>query len=120
MRTVEPDDELCIYYESNLWFKPTESQIPDGRTFPDTELIDDGWGGLSAVAGEASSSSNHVLKNMSDPNEILPDEDLPFTRVKLTSDEDDEETLEAVRTGEHIPRFPARLLMPNASTGMGR
>lgn len=126
MRAVEPDEELCIY-GSNLWFKPVEVQIPDGRTCAeDTELVDDdddGWGGLSAVAGEASPSlspSHVLLKDMSDPNGILPDEDLPFTRVKLTSDEDDEETSEAVRTGEHIPRFPARLLMPNASTGMGR
>ena len=120
VHAVEPDEELCIYYGSNLWFKPSETQILDGLTSADTELIDDGWGGLSAVAGEAeASSSNHVSKEMSDPNEILPDEDLPFTRVKLTSDEDDEETSETVRTGEHAPRFPAHFLMPNTSTGLG-
>ncbi|KAF8465213.1 cytidine deaminase-like protein [Russula ochroleuca] len=98
VRAVEPDEELCIYYGTNLWFKPVE--ISDGRTCADTELVDDGWGGLSAVAGEveASSSSNHVPEDTSDPNAIVPDEDLPFTRVKLTSDEDDEETSEAVRT----------------------
>ena len=93
--------------------------ISDERTCADTELVEDGWGGLSAIAGEAS-SSNRVLEDTPNPNEILPDEDLPFTRVKLTSDEDDEETSETVRTGEHVPRFPARLLMPNTSTGMGR
>ena len=121
-RAVEPDEELCIFYGSNLWFKPTE--IPtseDERTHADTDtgLVDDDWGGLSAVASEAS-SSKRVLEDMPNPNEILPDVDLPFTRVKLTSDEDDEETSETVRTGEHVPHFPARLLMPNTSTGMGR
>jgi tRNA-specific adenosine deaminase 3 len=121
VRAVEPDEELCIFYGSNLWFNPAEAQISDGLVFSDTELVDDGWGGLSAVAGEAeASSSNYVPKDTSDPNEVVSDEDLPFTRVKLTSDEDDEETLEAVRTGEHTPRVPARLLMPNTSTGMGR
>ncbi|SRR6266436_9805146 len=118
VRAVEPDEELCIYHGSNLWFEPVEIPTSDGRTLADTELVEDGWGGLSAVAGEAS-SSKRVLEDMPDPNEILPDEDLPFTRVKLTSDEDDEETSETVRTGEHVPRFRARLLMPNTSTGMG-
>ncbi len=117
MRAVEPDEELCIYYGSNLWFKPVGIS---GFTCADTELIDDGWGGLSAIAADKASSSKRVLEDTPNPNEILPDEDLPFTRVKLTSDEDDEETSETVRTGEHIPRFPARLLMPNTSTGMGR
>jgi tRNA-specific adenosine deaminase 3 len=123
VRAIEPDEELCIYYGSNLWFKP--AGIRDGCTCADSDLVDDGgWGGLAAVAaGEAeassssssssSSSNNHVPEDTSDPNEIVPDEDLPFIRVKLTSDEDDEETSEAVRTGEHVPRFPARLLMPN-------
>ncbi|KAI0290872.1 hypothetical protein BC826DRAFT_1024648, partial [Russula brevipes] len=93
VRAIEPDEELCIYYGPNLWFTPVG--IPDESTCADAELGDDDWGGLSALVGEA---SNHVPKDPLDPNEILPDEDLPFTRVKLTSDEDDEETLEAVRT----------------------
>ena len=118
-RAIQPDEELCIFYGSNLWFKPAEIPISDGRTRADTELVEDGWGGLSAVVAETV-SPKRVLEDTPKPNEILPDEDLPFTRVKLTSDEDDEETSETVRTGEHVPRFPARLLMPNTSTGMGR
>ena len=119
VRAVEPDEELCIYYGPNLWFEPAgTSSSSSERTCADTELVEDsdGWGGLSVVANE---TPNHVLEDTPDPKEILPDDDLPFTRVKLTSDEDDEETLESVRTGEHVPRFPARLLMPNTSTGMG-
>ena len=114
VRAVEPDEELCIYYGPNLWFEPTG--VSDGHVPTDAELVDDGWGGLATVTGE---TPNRVREDAADPNEILLDEDLPFSRVKLTSDEDDEETVEAVRTGEHVPHFAARLLMPNASTGMG-
>lgn len=113
VRAVEPDEELCIYYGPNLWFKPVG--ISDEPTCTGTELAldadaDDGWGSLSAVAGAGEAPPNCVLReDRPDRNEILPDEDLPFTRIKLTSDEDDEETLEAVRTGEHVSRLPARL-----------
>jgi tRNA-specific adenosine deaminase 3 len=79
-------------------------------TCADPQPVEDGWAGLSTVAGE---TPNHVPEETPDPNEILPDDDLPFTWVKLTSDEGDEETIETVRTGEHVPRFPTRLLMPN-------
>ena len=113
-RAVEPDEELCIYYGSNLWFEPVSTYSKKSCPYAAAELVEeDGWGGLSAVA------PNHVLEQTPDPNEILPDDDVPFTRVKLTSDEDDEETMETVRTGEHVPRLGTRLLMPNTSTGMG-
>jgi tRNA-specific adenosine deaminase 3 len=107
-RAIEPDEELCIYYGSNLWFEPVETCSEP--TCSDPQPVDDGWAGLSTIAGE---TPNHVPEETPDPNEILPDDDLPFTWVKLTSDEDDEETIETVRTGEHVPRFPTRLLMPN-------
>ena len=102
-RAVEPDEELCVCYE--------ESSGPDGSA----ELAD-----VSGVlpAGEA---PNHIPQVTPDLKEILDDDDLPFIRVKLTSDEDDEETAETVRTGEHVPRSCTRLLMPNRkySTGLG-
>ena len=98
-RAVEPDEELCVRY----------SQIEESD-------------GSAELAGELSASEtpNHVPQATPDLNEILDDDDLPFTRVKLTSDEDDEETAETVRTGEHVPRSCTRLLMPNKySTGLG-
>jgi tRNA-specific adenosine deaminase 3 len=113
---VEPDEELCIYYGPNLWFKPSglsdasEHPCAGANTDADADLVDDNWIGLTDVRAEA---SNDVPDDAPDLNEILLDEDLPFNRVKLTSDEDDEETLETIRTGEHIPRLPARLLMSN-------
>ena len=103
-RAVEPGEELCIRYSHDPSLSSEEPR-PDG----------------SAEPPGGSEASNHVLQATHDPNGILPDDDLPFTRVKLTFDEDDEETAETVRTGEHVPRSRTRLLMPNRkySTGMG-
>ena len=106
---MEPDEELCIYHRPNLWFQPVGAS-QDERAYTDTSpVVEDRWGGLSTVIGQVAETSNHVPSKSPDPNEIVPDEDLPFTRIKLTSDEDDEETLEAVRTGEPTLRVPTRL-----------
>ena len=75
---MEPDEELCVCYESSG---------PDGSA----ELAD---GSDVLPAGEA---PNHVPQATPDLKEILDDDDLPFIRVKLTSDEDDEETAEIGR-----------------------
>ena len=81
-RTVEPDEDLCVRY----------SQIEE-----ESELADGGSSKLSS--GEA---SNHV------PSNVQPERDpdhLPFIGVKLTSDEDDEEAAETIRTSS----TPARV-----------
>lgn len=103
-RAVEPDEEFCVHYSPSPSPASEEPRL-DG----DAELVDEGIS--AALVGEA--SSNHVLQATPDPNEILPDKFLPFTRVKFTSDEDDEESAETVRTGEHVARSRTRILMPN-------
>lgn len=82
-RAVEPDEELCVP-DSHGPSLSSEEPGPDGSGGPSDALVDE--------------APNHVPQATPDPNEILPDDDLPFTRVKLTSDEDDEETAETVRT----------------------
>ncbi|KAI9443456.1 hypothetical protein H4582DRAFT_1196519 [Lactarius indigo] len=89
-RGVEPDEELCVCHIHGPSL-PSEEPGSDGSV----ELADSGRRGLSAALLVGKETPDHVLP---DPNEILPDDDLPFTRVKLTSDEDDEETTETVRT----------------------
>ncbi|KAF8272827.1 hypothetical protein EI94DRAFT_1826683 [Lactarius quietus] len=71
-RAVELDEELCVRYNHD----------------PSLSSEELGSNGSVELADDATP----------DPNEILLDDDLPFTRVKLTSDEDDEETAETVRT----------------------
>lgn len=93
-RAVEPDEELCVRHSHGPSLS-SEGPGPDGSAEP---ADDDDRGGLSAALLVGEEAPNHVLQATPDPNEILPDDDLPFTRVKLTSDEDDEEIAETVRT----------------------
>jgi tRNA-specific adenosine deaminase 3 len=97
-KLIKPDDEICIFYGHNLWFEPVGScQRP--QLFQ--EDTDDGWGGLSAVANDVEVSQPRYPAFLDgDPDEIIPVEDLPFTRLKVTRDEDEEEELSAVRTSK--------------------
>ncbi|KAE9404000.1 cytidine deaminase-like protein [Gymnopus androsaceus JB14] len=86
VRDVDVDEELCIFYGHKLWFKPIEA-IPSAVD-PESE---DGWGGLSTV--ETDEQDEH--REDVDPDEIVDDDSLPFTRFKPPPDEED---LESVRT----------------------
>lgn len=92
MRPVRADDELCIFYGPALWFEPVALQ-------PAREaeaLVDDGWGGLSALGDEENNEDGVPTSKWmeGDPGEIVLEEDLPFTRLKITQ----EEEMSAVRT----------------------
>ncbi|KAJ8080714.1 tRNA-specific adenosine deaminase subunit tad3 [Marasmius tenuissimus] len=110
-RDVEEGEELCIYYGSQLWFEEAENAV-DGSSLSEEE--EDGWGGLSMVAGEGTSH------NM-DPHEIIDEEQLPFTRIKPPPEE---EMLENVRTAPAWvidvpdPRYITALLKWLKKTGL--
>ncbi|KII86900.1 hypothetical protein PLICRDRAFT_114055 [Plicaturopsis crispa FD-325 SS-3] len=55
--------------------------------------MDDEWGGLALI-------ENDVQEPFADgdPDEIIPEDDLPFTRVKITPTIEEEETPDAIRT----------------------
>ncbi|KAI0264013.1 cytidine deaminase-like protein [Gloeopeniophorella convolvens] len=91
-RAVEPNEELCIHHPGpNLWPEP----VGASQHAPTEVVAGNGCGGLSTVTSETSSPAPEIYP---DGNEIVPEEDLPFTRVKLTPDEDDEDTPETIRT----------------------
>ena len=98
-RKIEESEELCIFYGHKLWFDalgagPSETQLDDP---------DDGWGGLSGVGTTDDSQSvldNHIsMYADGDPQEIVSEDDLPFKRIKLYRD-DEEDELSVVRTRE--------------------
>lgn len=96
VRDIEPDEELCIFYGHNLWFDLADSSAhirPITRT---QEEAEDEWGGLLAVDEVTQSTGRHAPFLAGDPNEIVPDEQLPFVRFKLPPEEED---LESIRTG---------------------
>ncbi|KZT09334.1 uncharacterized protein LAESUDRAFT_675229 [Laetiporus sulphureus 93-53] len=122
MRRIETGEELCIFYGHKLWFDVMNDGAGSGDV--EEEEVDDGWGGLAGLnANERRSEIEDGSWAKSDaqsvdgreetfesllerqirefqgggPDEVVPEEQLPFTRVKLTDDEEEEE-LSAVHT----------------------
>ncbi|OJA16836.1 hypothetical protein AZE42_03632 [Rhizopogon vesiculosus] len=93
-RTINPDEELCIFYGHKLWFDPVgivetlEPQLSldqhDQPAFFD----------ILAIYDEADDTE---LLGSSDPNDILESDALPFTWKKLQVDEE-EENMDDIRT----------------------
>ncbi|KAG1772311.1 cytidine deaminase-like protein [Suillus occidentalis] len=93
-RTINLDEELCIFYGHKLWFDPVgttanlEPQVcldqSDQSAFLDILAID-------------SEMDEAEQWNTKDPNDILEGEALPFIWKKLQIDEE-EESMEDIRT----------------------
>ncbi|KAJ7254369.1 hypothetical protein B0H12DRAFT_1219018 [Mycena haematopus] len=90
-RSIEPDEELCIYYGSKLWFDPVE---PSETSDPHEN--DDGWGGLFSVDPDAAQS---VLPPFFHGSvlDVVPEEDLPFERSKAPPEEETADTIRTVQ-----------------------
>lgn len=99
-KSIDAGEELCIYYGHNLWFDPVCSSHSNSPQPPD-EAPDDGWGGLSfidIVDEEITLRPENGLLTYSegDPEEFIPEEDLPYTRFRPAPEE---ETLDEIQTG---------------------
>ncbi|TCD70561.1 hypothetical protein EIP91_002907 [Steccherinum ochraceum] len=96
-RPIRQDEELYIFYGHKLWFHDADGGAAVNHV-PDT---DDGWGGLSGV-GENEEHADDSTKEWSllegKTDDIIHIDDLPFTRIKLTPDDEEEDELEAIRT----------------------
>lgn len=97
-RAISIGEELCIFYGHKLWFESAEGEESQ-RT---ADEPDDGWGGLTGLQDE--SAEHHAPMEdiwpllIGNPDDVVPEEQLPFTRVKLVNDED-EDVLDAVCLG---------------------
>ncbi|KAI0669195.1 cytidine deaminase-like protein [Trametes maxima] len=98
-RKVLPDEELCIFYGHKLWFDPVDA-VDNTTVVPDER--DDGWGGLASL-NEGVSDHEASLWDLynqfqeGESGEDVPEEQLPFTRLKLTPEDEEEEDMDAVR-----------------------
>ncbi|KAJ7147514.1 hypothetical protein C8R43DRAFT_1088552 [Mycena crocata] len=90
-RDVEPEEELCIYYGSNLWFDPIATGAND-LSFE--ERADDGWGGLSSLDIPQNSLPSFFDGSIDD---VVPEEDLPFERFKPPPEEETADTIQTVQ-----------------------
>ncbi|KAI0700031.1 hypothetical protein C8T65DRAFT_791195 [Cerioporus squamosus] len=106
-RRVLPDEELCILYGHKLWFGPVDAA---DRSQPSSELVDDSpddpWCALPSSGvddeddkGEGPSKLDAMFDSFDegDPKQVVSDEELPFRRLKLTPQDEEEEEMDAVR-----------------------
>ena len=115
-RRVLPGEELCIFYGHKLWFDPVDAA---DRADPLSDPPEDPWGALPRVddgddddRGEGPSGLDAMFDAFADgdPDEVVPEEELPFKRLKLTPEEEEEEEMDAVRRGErHLAACMLRL-----------
>jgi tRNA-specific adenosine deaminase 3 len=111
---VHPGEELNIFYGHKLWFDPVGTNAPQPSIEQESE---DGWGGLSAMDDTDSGSRQNgtVINNNEDavwsslidrwdanPDTIIAEVDLPFTRIKIMPDDPEEEVPETVQTGNFL------------------
>lgn len=99
-RTVLPDEELCIFYGHKLWFAPIDAA--DSYAGVEFDEMDDGWGGLASLDGpDDGVALDELFNGYEDGNseEIVLEDELPFTRLKLTPEDEEEESMDAIRKG---------------------
>ncbi|KAF9468546.1 cytidine deaminase-like protein [Collybia nuda] len=114
VRDIEPDEELCIFYGHNLWFRPVESLTSIGPAAMPQEDEDE-WGGLSALDEVTGPAERYTPFQDGDPDEIIPDDDLPLVRFKPPPEE---ETMESVMTMILVQAWVVDIFDPRQITGM--
>ncbi|KAJ8481148.1 hypothetical protein ONZ51_g6201 [Trametes cubensis] len=106
-RRILPDEELCIFYGHKLWFNPVDAA--DCISSDSIEEREDGWGGLANLSegcvdeeGATSLLEDWFFDRFKDgsPQDNVPDEELPFTRLKLTPEDIEEEDMDSIRKEE--------------------
>ncbi len=97
------DEELCIFHGHKLWFDPVDATDMD-------DLPDVPWCALPNVAEEDDKDEGPSTLDMfdvfsnGDPDEVLPEEELPFRRLELTLEDEEEAEMDAVWRGEYLVR----------------
>jgi len=94
-RDVEDGEELCIFYGHNLWFEPSTGGQPENPSMISGNA-ENGWGGLLAIDEGTCPAATDDPYVDGDPDVVIAEEQLPFTRFKLPPDEEDFDT---IRTG---------------------
>ncbi|KAG0704298.1 hypothetical protein DFH29DRAFT_802190 [Suillus ampliporus] len=93
-RTINPGEELCIFYGHKLWFDP----VGTTENFePQVSLDQDDQSEFFNILAIDSEVDEAEPRDIGDPNDILEGEALPFIWKKLQIDEE-EETMEDIRT----------------------
>ncbi|KAF8908943.1 hypothetical protein CPB84DRAFT_1843297 [Gymnopilus junonius] len=92
-RHIMPGEELCIFYGFELWFSPTDR---NSSAVQGIIPADDGWGGLTAVQHNDDRSKTINSYDGGGLDEIISEENLPFTKFKPPPEEEDAESIRTV------------------------
>jgi len=96
-REVAPDEELCIFYGRKLWFGDADLGEIANSNVQDPK---DGRGDLSFTGGDVVGQG--LRKEFyEDGQDIIQESDLPFVRIRITPDEE-EEDLNSVKTSMRL------------------
>ncbi|KAH9925436.1 uncharacterized protein BXZ73DRAFT_50055 [Epithele typhae] len=127
-RPIAKDEELCIFYGHKLWFDPVDAV--DKRAPPVEDELDDGWGGLAAVEEDEGAPDTDIDMGLFDKfqdgkeADLVSEGDLPFSRVRLTPDEEEEKDMDSIRKEDAWvvdlpdPRLAAAMLKWLKSSGL--
>ena len=117
-RCISPNEELCVFYDYQPWFYlvDTTDACTEGVEGPEQ-----GWDGLCSL-GECVDGSDVITRFDAfvegDPHQLIPEEELPFTRLKLTPDEE-EEDMDSMRKGARIHEYPSIISNLSRRGGLG-
>jgi tRNA-specific adenosine deaminase 3 len=85
-RTVNPEEELCIFYGHKLWFDPVDT-AENSKPQVCLDQSDQSFLDILAIDSEVDEVEP---RDTGDPNDILESEALPFIWKKLQIDEEEE------------------------------
>jgi tRNA-specific adenosine deaminase 3 len=94
-RAINPNEELCIFYGHKLWFDPVDDMIHTINSRCGTPGLNDEadpWGGLARIQGNtADVNAGTSTKLHKSIDELVEEEDLPFTWKKLSLQKEEEQ-----------------------------
>ena len=101
-RDVEGGEELCFFYGHRLWFTPSGS-APRSRhgvnAHIDSETEEGCWKDFCELLAEEENVLDTNPFSSGDPDDAVPEEELPFWRTRVTATDDEEDQEDSVRTG---------------------
>ena len=110
MRSVNPGDELCIFYGSKLWFENKEKKTtPTSQSQTDDEQVTDPWGGLSKLEVTDHEDFHEAIKlTQIEAGIFIKASDAPLARLRMPEETEPETEDSPVKTSPfiffHLPK----------------
>ena len=93
-RTVQTDEELCIFYGHKLWFEPVESTLGvknSVKASSEDDDVQDEWKMLQKLSLDDMDNEQINPFIEGNPRDLLEDLDMPIIHTSISPEEEDEE-----------------------------